>query len=47
MHDKEEHQHKNEEALKVLANLAKNYQKWINDEIKKSKKELVVSTVGK
>lgn len=47
MDDKEHNQQKNEESMKVLANLAKNYQAWINDEIKKTKQELVVSTVGK
>jgi hypothetical protein len=31
----------------VLAGLTKNYNTWINDEIKKTKEELVVSTVGK
>jgi hypothetical protein len=37
MEDKEDHQKKNETALKSLADLAKNYQSWINDEIKKTK----------
>jgi len=47
MDDVEKNNKQNEESFKILANLTKNYNTWINDEIKKTKEELVVSTVGK
>ena len=43
----EDHAHKNEDNMKQMSNLAKNYSKWIDDEIKKSKQELIVSNIGK
>eukprot|EP01017_Pseudomicrothorax_dubius_P013990 TRINITY_DN163_c0_g1_i5.p1 TRINITY_DN163_c0_g1~~TRINITY_DN163_c0_g1_i5.p1 ORF type:complete len:260 (-),score=84.01 TRINITY_DN163_c0_g1_i5:117-896(-) len=43
----EEHAKKNEKTLKELGDLMKTYGKWIDDEMKKSKQELVVSTTGK
>jgi len=47
MEDVEKHNQNNTEILKTLVNLTKNYNSWINDEIKKTKEELVISTVGK
>jgi hypothetical protein len=47
MDDFENNNKQNEESFKILTNLTKNYNTWINDEIKKTKEELVVSTVGK
>jgi 26S proteasome regulatory subunit N11 len=47
MSNMEEHAKKNEENMKQMCNLSKNYSKWIEDEIKKSKQELIVSTIGK
>ena len=43
----EDHSKNNEDTMKELCNLAKIYSKWIDDEMKKTKQELVVSTVGK
>lgn len=47
MSNMEDHAHKNEDNMKQMSNLAKNYSKWIDDEIKKSKQELIVSNIGK
>jgi hypothetical protein len=47
MENIEKHNKNNEESLKQLVHLTKNYNNWINDEIKKTKEELIVSTVGK
>lgn len=43
----QDHAKKNEDTMKEMCVLAKTYSKWIEDEMKKSKQELVVSTVGK
>lgn len=45
--DIEENHEENEIQLKELARLAELYHKWIEEEIKKTDEELVVSTVGK
>ena len=37
MEDVEKHNQNNTEILKTLVNLTKNYNSWINDEIKKTK----------
>jgi 26S proteasome regulatory subunit N11 len=41
------HCEKNESVLKDMAGLTADYNNWIQDEMKKTKEELVVSTVGK
>lgn len=43
----EDHAKNNESTMKEMAALAKIYSKWIEDEMKKTKQELVVSNVGK
>lgn len=43
----QDHSKENEDTMKEMCSLAKNYAKWIDDEMKKSKQELVVSNVGK
>jgi hypothetical protein len=43
----EDHSKKNESVMKEMVGLAKNYAKWIDDEMKKSKTEMVVSNIGK
>ena len=45
--DFEEQSKQNDETLKGLGSLAGTYNDWIQDEIKKPKEELVVTTVGK
>lgn len=45
--DMDEHSKKNESVMKEMVGLAKNYAKWIDDEMKKSKTEMVVSNIGK
>ena len=47
MNDVEKHNKENEDQLKHLVTLTKNYNSWIGEEIKKTKEELIVSTVGK
>lgn len=45
--DFKDQQEKTVETVKELARLTSEYNKWIQDEIKKTKEELVVSQVGK
>lgn len=47
LNNMQDHATKNENVMKEMCNLAKTYTKWIEDEMKKSKQELIVSTVGK
>ena len=43
----QDHSKNNEDRMKELCVLGKTYSKWIDDEMKKTKQELVVSNVGK
>ena len=43
----DEHSKKNQSVMKEMVGLDKNYSKWIDDEMKKSKTEMVVSNIGK
>jgi 26S proteasome regulatory subunit N11 len=45
--DYKEHSKSNGKVLEEMAGLTSEYDKWIQAEMKKSKKEIVVSTVGK
>jgi len=45
--DYQEHSKSNAKVLEDMAGLTSEYDKWIQAEMKKSKKEMVVSTVGK
>jgi len=45
--DYQEHSKNNAKILEEMAGLSAEYNKWIQAELKKSKKEMVVSTVGK
>lgn len=47
LEDMEENSKKNEKKLQEMGTLAKDYSKWIDMEMKKSKTEMIVSTVGK
>jgi len=43
----EDHAKDNEKKMSEMNNLAKDYSKWIEMEMKKTKTEIIVSTVGK
>ena len=43
----EDHSKRNETLSKEMCSLAQQYSKWIEDEMKKSKQEMVVSNIGK
>ena len=45
--DYEEHSKANAKALEDMGNMTAEYDKWIQAEMKKSKTEMAVSTVGK
>ena len=45
--DYKDHQQKNVDTLKEMARLTGEYNKWIQEENKKTKEEFVVSSVGK
>lgn len=45
--DYKDHQQENVSTLKDMAKLTAEYNKWIQEEIKKTKEEFVVSSVGK
>lgn len=45
--DYQEHSKNNSKVLEEMASLTTEYDKWIQGEMKKTKKEMVVSTVGK
>mmetsp|Transcript_8905 Transcript_8905/g.7871 ORF Transcript_8905/g.7871 Transcript_8905/m.7871 type:complete len:142 (-) Transcript_8905:68-493(-) len=43
----DDHAKHNEKVMKTMSNLAKDYTKWIEEEMKKTTTEMVVSNVGK
>jgi len=43
----DDHSNKNVEMMKKMGDLAKDYSKWIEDEMSKSKEEFAISKVGK
>lgn len=45
--DYKDQQERSESTLKEMARLTESYNKWIQEEIKKTKEELVVTQVGK
>ena len=45
--DYKDHQQRNVDVLKGMVKLTSEYNKWIQEENKKSKEEFVVSSVGK
>lgn len=47
LEDMEEHSKKNEKKINEIGTLSKEYSKWIDMEMKKTKNEMIVSTVGK
>mmetsp|Transcript_142938 Transcript_142938/g.202146 ORF Transcript_142938/g.202146 Transcript_142938/m.202146 type:complete len:95 (-) Transcript_142938:23-307(-) len=47
LQDFDEHAQNNEKVMKTMSNLAKDYTKWIEEEMKKTVTEMVVSNVGK